>query len=79
MGNVYASSSGPSPSFLNPSNKIVHSVTKVTTINVRPREEYVNRLTNAIRNPNPPMSIMFTSSITVVNYYKMCRLKTNIT
>ena len=43
---------------------MVHSVTNVTQMKVSPTAEKVKRRTNAIRNPNPPISIMFTSRTT---------------
>ena len=50
-----------------PRIKIAHSVVNVTMINVNPSEEKPYRLRKVIRNPNPPISIIWMSNITVIN------------
>ena len=51
--------------FTNPRIKIAHSVTSVTTIKVNPSAEKLYRLRKVIKNPNPPINIIWMSIITV--------------
>ena len=52
---------------VNPRTRRAHSVTSVTTINVKPSEESWYRFKNVIKKPNPPMSIIWMSIITETN------------
>ena len=54
---------------INPRTRRAHSVTRVTTTNVNPRDESWYRLRKVIKNPNPPMSIIWTSIITEGNNF----------
>ena len=50
--------------YVSPLTIRAHSVTSVTTINVNPSDESWYRFKNVIRNPNPPISIIWMSTIT---------------
>ena len=50
--------------YVSPRTRRAHSVTSATTINVNPSDESWYRFKNVIRNPNPPMSIIWMSTIT---------------
>ena len=55
-----------------PRIRIAHSVANVTMIKVNPSEEKPYRLRKVIKNPNPPISIIWMSIITAIdNIYKM--------
>ena len=50
--------------WVKPRRSIAHSVVTVTTINVSPSEEKPYRFKKVIKNPNPPISIIWISIIT---------------
>ena len=54
---------------INPRTRRAHSVTRDTTINVNPRDESWYRFKKVIKNPNPPMSIIWMSMITEIIYF----------
>ena len=53
--------------WVNPLMRMVHSVANAVTIMVIPRAENPNRRKNVMRNPKPPISIMW-MSITTTGY-----------
>ena len=52
------------PICVNPLSNMAHSVTSVTTMNVNPSDEKPYRFKNVIKNPNPPINIIWMSIIT---------------
>ena len=51
--------------WVKPRRSIAHSVVRVTTIKVSPSEENPYRFKKVIKNPNPPISIIWISIITI--------------